>query len=121
MKTRIIAAACASLFALAAMAVTCHSEAQEETAPLRVYAAGSTRGVLAAIADDYTKATGLSTDPARAGLSPMRHPFRTNATDIARRAELVLAYHNAGGYQNGVSKTRMTARKIKSSIYFDLI
>jgi molybdenum ABC transporter molybdate-binding protein len=58
MKTRIIAAACASLFALAAMAVTCRSEAQEETAPLRVYAAGSTRGVLAAIADDYTKATG---------------------------------------------------------------
>lgn len=58
MKTRIIAAACASILALAMIVGSCCAEAQEQAAPLRVYAAGSARGVLAAIADDYTKATG---------------------------------------------------------------
>src|SRR5690606_5911994 len=58
MKTRMIAAACASVLALAAIVVSWRAEAQVQTTPLRVYAAGSTRGVLAAIADDYTKATG---------------------------------------------------------------
>jgi ABC-type molybdate transport system substrate-binding protein len=58
MKTRVIAAACASVLALAAIVVSWRAEAQGQTTPLRVYAAGSTRGVLAAIADDYTKATG---------------------------------------------------------------
>jgi ABC-type molybdate transport system substrate-binding protein len=58
MKTRMIAAACASVLTLAAIAVSWRAEAQGQTTPLRVYAAGSTRGVLAAIADDYTKATG---------------------------------------------------------------
>ena len=58
MKTSIIAATCASLLALATIAGAYPAEAQEPAAPLRVYAAGSTRGVLAAIAEDYTKATG---------------------------------------------------------------
>ena len=58
MKARIGVFACASLLALATIAGPYRAEAQEPAAPLRVYAAGSTRGVLAAIAEDYTKATG---------------------------------------------------------------
>lgn len=57
MRTRFIVAACASVFTLASMG-TYQANAQEPTSPLRVFAAGSTRGVLAAIAEDYTKATG---------------------------------------------------------------
>lgn len=57
MRTRFIVAACASVFTLASMG-TYQANAQEPTPPLRVFAAGSTRGVLAAIAEDYTKATG---------------------------------------------------------------
>jgi ABC-type molybdate transport system substrate-binding protein len=57
MKARCIAAACASVLTLAAIG-THRAGAQKQTAPLRVFAAGSTRGALAAIAEDYTKATG---------------------------------------------------------------
>lgn len=55
-RTGLFATAC--VIALATIAGPSRAEAQEQAAPLRVYAAGSTRGVLAAIADDYTKATG---------------------------------------------------------------
>jgi molybdenum ABC transporter molybdate-binding protein len=58
MKAQIGIFACASVLALAAIAGSYRADAQEQATPLRVYAAGSTRGVLAAIADDYTKATG---------------------------------------------------------------
>lgn len=57
MKARFIAAAYASVFTLVAIGAY-EADAQQQTAPLRVFAAGSTRGVLAAIAEDYTKATG---------------------------------------------------------------
>ena len=60
MKTRFIAVACASALALATIVGSwaCRAEVEGQAAPLRVYAAGSTRGILAAIAEDYTKATG---------------------------------------------------------------
>ncbi|WP_416193039.1 substrate-binding domain-containing protein [Nitrobacter sp. TKz-YC01] len=61
MMARFIAIACVSVFTLVATG-TFQAGAQEhpreQMAPLRVFAAGSTRGVLAAIAEDYTRATG---------------------------------------------------------------
>jgi molybdenum ABC transporter molybdate-binding protein len=58
MKAQIGIFACASVLALATIAGSYRADAQEQATPLRVYAAGSTRGVLATIAEDYTKATG---------------------------------------------------------------
>ncbi|GEC17106.1 molybdate ABC transporter substrate-binding protein [Nitrobacter winogradskyi] len=61
MRTRFIAIACASVFTLVAIGTSragAQEQPREQMLPLRVFAAGSTRGVLAAIADDYTKATG---------------------------------------------------------------
>lgn len=60
MKTGFIAVACASVLALATIfgSWACRAAVEGQAAPLRVYAAGSTRGILAAIAEDYTKATG---------------------------------------------------------------
>lgn len=57
MRIRAVSAACAGVLILTSVEAYC-ADAQEQAATLRVFAAGSTRGVLAAIADDYTKATG---------------------------------------------------------------
>jgi molybdenum ABC transporter molybdate-binding protein len=58
MKARIGTFACAAVLALATTGAPYRAEAQKPAAPLRLFAAGSTRGVLAAITEDYTKATG---------------------------------------------------------------
>jgi ABC-type molybdate transport system substrate-binding protein len=56
MRNRAAAAICASILALSAGMDT--AGAEDQKTPLRVFAAGSTRGVIAAIAEDYTEATG---------------------------------------------------------------
>ncbi len=61
MTARFIAIACASVFTLVPIGTSragAQEQPREQMLPLRVFSAGSTRGVLAAIADDYTKATG---------------------------------------------------------------